>query len=205
VRLIHLYAWQSHLWNRALVAWMRGLLPVEERVVLECEEGPLIAFAGAPPPAVLQRSTLPLPGERLEGVTDPDALRLFEEVLADEDLEPSRMAVDVPGFRLKSEERALLVRPAHLRVRPPEPDNLNPGALAVRVRFELPRGGYATLIVKRLFAEAVGEGREREDLRRGSQARTGERPRRAGGPGRPPWRSGGRGGHGGPHEDRSEP
>jgi tRNA(Glu) U13 pseudouridine synthase TruD len=75
------------------------------------------------------------------------------------------MAVAVPGFHLKGEERALIVRPAHLRVRPPEPDGLNRGFSAVRVRFELPRGSYATLIVKRLFAEAVGEGRARDEAR----------------------------------------
>lgn len=165
LRTIHLFAWQSHLWNRALAEWMRALYPVAERVVLEGEEGPLLDYPGAPPPALVAKQTLRLPGERLEDVTEPEERRLFEHVLGEEGLTREQMAVSVKGFHLKGEDRALFVVPAHLRVRPPEPDTLQPGLWAVRVRFELPRGSYATLIVKRLFAGPLGA---REDEQRGS-------------------------------------
>ncbi len=166
VKLIHLFAWQSHLWNRALAEWLRELCPVEERVVLPGEEGTLLAFREAPPPALLAKPTLRLPGERLEDITDPLERRLYEKILAEEGLAPEQMAVaGVKGFHMKGEEREIFVRPEHLRVRPPEPDVMNRGFSAVRVRFELPRGSYATWVVKRLFAEAVGERREREEAR----------------------------------------
>jgi tRNA pseudouridine13 synthase len=195
LKVIHLFAWQSHLWNRALVEWMRDLVPVDERVVIDSEEGTLLAYPAAPPPALLSRPTLNLPGERLADVLDPFERGLYERVLAEDGLAPERMAVaGVRGFHLKGEPRAVIVRPEHLRVRPPEPDNLNPGFSAVRVRFELPRGSYATLVVKRLFAEALGERREREEARR---ERTGDEPRRFDGPPRPgPYRSGPPGSHG---------
>ena len=164
VKLIHLFAWQSHLWNRAAVEWLRALLPVEERVVLPCEDGTLLAFRDAPPPELAAKRTLWLPGERLADVVDPHERELYERVLAAEGLAPQQMAVDgVGGFHLKGEERELFVVPAHLRVRPPGEDVLNRGYSAVRVRFELPRGSYATLIVKRLFAGALGERRERSE------------------------------------------
>src|SRR5688572_21310804 len=175
LKLIHLFAWQSHLWNRALAEWMRAEVPVDERVLMECEEGPLIACRAAPPAALLAKATLRLPGERLADVDDPRERALYEKVLAEEELAPERMAAAVPGFHLKGEERELFLRPAHLRVRPPEEDNLNPGSGAVRVRFELPRGGYATLVVKRLFAESVGEHREREAIRAERQDTRAER------------------------------
>src|SRR5262249_13054537 len=109
---------------------------------------------------------LRMPGERLADVEDPHARGLYERVLAEEGLAPERMAVEhLAGFRLKGEDRPLIVQPAHLRVRPPEEDALNRGAAAVRVRVALPRGSYATLIVKRLFAGAVGEGREQREAR----------------------------------------
>jgi tRNA pseudouridine13 synthase len=162
LKVIHLYAWQSHLWNRALVAWLRAELPPDAHVPIDCEEGPLVAWPAAPPPALLVRGSLRLPGERLEDVSDPGERALFERVLAEEGLPPAQMQAAVPGFHLKGEERELVLRPAHLRVRPNEPDNLNPGTMAVRVRFELPRGGYATMVVKRLFAEALGQRGERE-------------------------------------------
>lgn len=191
LKLIHLFAWQSHLWNRALAAWVRELYPVEQRVVMEGEDGTLLAYPEAPPPPFLAQRFLRMPGERLEDVSDPHARALYEAILADERLRPEQMAVDVKGFHLKGEDRELLVRPAHLRVRPPELDNLNPGFSAVRVRFELPRGSYATLIVKRLFAEPVGERREREEAKRAGRAPAPDReplrpPAGGGGRGRPP-------------------
>ncbi|MSR62752.1 MAG: tRNA pseudouridine(13) synthase TruD [Planctomycetes bacterium] len=166
LKVIHLFAWQSHLWNRALVEWLRELLPVEQRVVIEGDEGTLLAYPEAPPAALLAQPTQRLPGEQLADVTEPAQRARFERVLAEEKLAPEQMAVAIPGFHLKGEERELILRPAHLRVRPPEPDALNPGLDAVRVRFELPRGSYATLVVKRLFAESVGEHKEREEARR---------------------------------------
>jgi len=167
VKLIHLYAWQSHLWNRAVVEYLRKLLPVEERVVIDGgEEGVLLAYRAEPPAALRARRTFPLPGERLEGIEEPEILALFEQVLASEGLQREHMAVTgIPGFALKSEARELFVHPQHLRVRPPEEDNLNPGCAAVRVRFELPRGAYASWVTKRLLYESVGERRERRDSR----------------------------------------
>jgi tRNA pseudouridine13 synthase len=157
VKLIHLYAWQSHLWNRAVVAFVREPLPLEERVVFECTEGPLVSHRLAPPPALAAKPTFRLPGERLEDVP-ADERPFLEEALAAEGLVADQMRIEsVRGFQLKGEDRALILRPAHLRVRPPELDNLNPGSSLVRIRFELSRGSYATLVVKRLFARSVGE------------------------------------------------
>jgi len=167
LKLIHLYAWQSHLWNRALVELVRGLLPPEECVPLPSEEGVLLAYRRAPPAALLARATFPLPGERLDDVRDPELRRLFEVVLEQEGLRAEQMsAAGVSGFALKGEERELFLRPGHLRVRPPEPDTLNPNLWAVRVRFELPRGSYATLVVKRLFERAPAAAVERQDASR---------------------------------------
>jgi tRNA pseudouridine13 synthase len=157
LRLIHLYAYQSHLWNRAVADWVRKRVPWRERVVLESEEGPLTTHAGAPPPGLAQAS-FRLPGEGLEDVVDEEQRELLADVLARERLVPDQFRIEgVSGFALKGEDRALLLVPRHLRVRPAEPDPLNRGRRFVRVRFELPRGAYATLVVKRLFARALGE------------------------------------------------
>jgi tRNA pseudouridine13 synthase len=163
VKLIHLFAWQSHLWNRAVTELVRAGLPVEQRVVLECVDGTLLAHDGLPPASMAGRASFPLPGERLDGVGEADRAA-FAGALASEGLAPEQMAAPgVRGFALKAEERELFLHPAHLRVRPAEPDVLNPGRGAVRVRFELPRGSYATLVVKRLLAGPVVLGRERSD------------------------------------------
>jgi len=197
VKVIHLYAWQSHLWNRAVTELVRAGLPAEERVVLDGVEGTLLAHDGAPPPNLAARTSFPLPGERLEGVARAEDRSAFEAVLASEGLTPDQMVVGgVRGFALKAEERELFLRPAHVRVRPAEPDPLNPGRGAVRVRFELPRGAYATLVVKRLFAGPLVLG-QRSDVREPEPLRPVEERRDPRGPSRPYH-------HRGPRDERRE-
>jgi tRNA pseudouridine13 synthase len=171
LRLIHLFAWQSHVWNRAVCDYLTARIPLTERITLEGVEGPLVHPKR---PLVLDASlhgTFPLPGARLEGVVHPDQRACLEDVLARERMVADDFKIEgVPGFQLKGEERALMVVPAHLRVRPAEPDRMNRGEACVRVRFELQRGAYATQVVRRLFSapdapagriEGGGEGRER--------------------------------------------
>ena len=178
LRLIHLYAFQSHLWNRAVTELVRELAPIEERIVVRGQEGPLV-FASGPlalPP------TVALPGERLEGV-DERIRGHFEDALAALRLVPAELAVEgVPGFALKAEERATLVHPRHLRVRPAEPDEENRGLRKVRVRFELPRGAYATLLVRRLLSRALGEREGAADEAPSTTARGGRGRREGHGP-----------------------
>jgi len=199
IRLIHLYAYQSHIWNRAAALAVRESVSKEERVLLPSDEGALPSYAGEAPGALLARTTLRLPGAGLEDCGEDR--ELFEKVLAAEDMRPEDFRVEgVSGFALKGEDRPLIVTPGHLRVRPAEEDRLNHGMRMVRLRFELGRGSYATLVVKRLF-ESLETEREQErddDPRRGFhgsgdrggfRGRQDDRGDRGG--------QGGRGGHGG--------
>jgi tRNA pseudouridine13 synthase len=106
-----------------------------------------------------------LPGARLEGVANDEQRALYERVLRRLGIEVDDLAIEgVSGFVLKSEPRALTLRPRELRVRPAEPDPLHRGRKLVRLSFELPRGAYATLVVRRLFASP-----ERRSPARGGQ------------------------------------
>ena len=174
LKLIHLYAWQSHLWNRAVCDLVRTSVPAGQRVPLECEEGTLVAYAEAPSEALSKRPSFPLPGAGLDDMPRGQDRDLLEEALAQEGLVADQMRIEgIGGFHLKGEERPLLVRPQHLRVRPSTPDDVVRGLHSVRVRFELPRGSYATLLVKRLFARSLDE-RAKENE---SRSHGGDHPR----------------------------
>ena len=169
-RLIHLYAFQSHLWNRAVARWVEQTLPASERMRARSPEGRLEFPTGAIPIPPQWGESFPLVGARLEGVVDAVQRELYEFVLARLEVSPAELAIEgIPGFALKSEERALVLRPRNLRVRPAEPDPLNAGMKLVRLSFDLPRGAYATLVVRRLFAGAserrAPEGRARHPRR----------------------------------------
>lgn len=156
IRLIHMYAWQSHLFNRALAARMRAVVPVAQRAVLPCIEGALVCPAGDWPKEL--ESTLALPGAGLTEVSGAAEFDLFRDLLAEEGISPGQHRIEgIEGFGLKAERRELRVIPRHLRVRPPEPDRESRGLSMVGLRFELPRGAYASLVVKRLVATATDE------------------------------------------------
>ena len=151
IRLIHLYAWQSHLWNRALALQVDKSVQPGRRFTLRTKEGKQIFPMEALPLDPAWQGCLPLPGAQLDGVELDDQRALFETVLREEGLQSQKLQIQgVPGFALKSEPREALVFPQELRVRPAEPDPANRGKKLVRISFQLPRGSYATLVVRRL-------------------------------------------------------
>lgn len=228
LRLIHLYAYQSHVWNRAVCELLRTVVPAERRLTLESLEGSLITFDGAAPAAIVEREVFRLPGDGLEDVEDQASLSLLEDELARQRMVPDEFRIQgIAGFQLKGEDRPLRVIPRHLRVRPAEEDPINPRARMIKVRFELPRGCYATLVVKRLLAGVTdrsesgradyrGSQRDpRRDSKRGSHGNSGrdsrhgnQRASRSGGASGDQRRSSGEdagrsgGGRGGSREDR---
>ncbi len=171
VRLIHLFAYQSHLWNRVVAEALEKLVPPNARFNVHTREGRLVFPKYEVPLAPPSGALVPLPGAGLEGVTDPGQRALFTRVLERDGLTPEQFRVDgVPGFQLKWEERPLVVRPQNLRMRPAEPDPDNSGRRLVRLRFELPRGTYATLVVRRLVGPASPERRPLPNLPHRSSA-----------------------------------
>lgn len=200
LRLIHLYAWQSHLWNRAVSRYVASVTPARERTFVEMLEGPLAFARGELAADPDFENAFRLPGARLEDVRHERQRELFVDVLREEGLAPEEFRIEgVGGFQLKGEDRALVVRPRRLRMHADAKDGER-----VTLAFELPRGAYATLLVARLAGRAVeptgtphddderpgrrGRGaRERDDHderapERDDRRGGGDRPRPRGGP-----------------------
>jgi tRNA pseudouridine13 synthase len=176
LRLIHLYAWQSHLWNRAVARYVEEITPPRDRISLPSPEGRLFFARGRMEIDPAMRDSFRLPGPQLSDVEHPRQRELLAEALAREGLRPEDFRIEgVPGFQLKGEDRALTVRPRDLEL------SISPRGL--RLTFALPRGAYALLVVQRILAE-TGATRSAP----GSRAeRRPPRPRPAGargGPGR---------------------
>lgn len=174
VRLIHLYAFQSHLWNRALALHLETFCGERDYFTVRSREGKLIFPKEQIPLPEWWGGDLPLPGEVLAGVEASDQGELFAEILHRIGITPEDLAiVDVPGFQLKPEPRPAVVVPRELRVRPAEPDPDNPGRHLVRFAFQLPRGSYATLVVRRLVGPSNSSSHPRLGRRRGRGSRRG--------------------------------
>ncbi len=156
LRGLYLSAYQSHLWNRMLALWLRGHVPPEQLlpVGLRLGEVPLVRGLDPERRSELERLWLPLPSARLKlDAADPRAA-VIDAVLAEEGL--GLKDLQVRGVRemfFSKGERAALCRPTGLKGETAD-DERHAGRLKLTLSFDLPRGCYATLVVKRVTTVA---------------------------------------------------
>jgi tRNA pseudouridine13 synthase len=152
LRGLYLSAYQSHLWNRLLARWLHEHCRPEQLLAVPLRLGGFPMYRGLDDSQrqELGQLLLPLPSARTHLEPDDPRAGLVQAVLAEEELELRQL--QVKGIRelfFSKGERAALCLPEGLRGEA-GPDDLNPGRQRLLLEFELPRGCYATLIVKRL-------------------------------------------------------
>jgi tRNA pseudouridine13 synthase len=152
LRGLYLSAYQSHLWNRMLARWLQQHCRAEQLRPLHLRLGDVPVHEGLDPQQQNQLAALalPLPSARWKPEpTDPHVERM-REVLTEEGLERSQL--EVPGSRtlfFSRGERPALCLPRGVGAQQ-ETDERHRGRQRLEVRFDLPRGAYATLVVKRI-------------------------------------------------------
>ncbi len=149
-----LNAYQSFLFNEVLGRWIAGLAAERGFAVRESAYGHgVFVFPERLPPGLSERLAgvqLPVPGYD-SPLPDPRVRALVEEVLAKEGIRLADLRVrQMRRLSAHGVERAAFARPEGLAVSDPEEDELYPGKLRLRLDFFLPRGSYATLLVRRL-------------------------------------------------------
>jgi tRNA pseudouridine13 synthase len=152
LRGLHLSAFQSHLWNRMLARWLQLHLRPEQLLEINLRLGPTPMYRQLEPSqrAGLAALCLPLPTARGQVDTADPSIVLMQAVLEEEGL--TRDQLQVKGLReafFSRGHRAALCLPADLRYEAAA-DELNARQGKLLLAFELPRGSYATLIVKRV-------------------------------------------------------
>jgi tRNA pseudouridine13 synthase len=152
LRSLYLSAYQSHLWNRMLAHWLREHLPASQLVDIPLRLGsvPMPRFLTDEQREELSRLQLPLHSARVRlEETDPRRL-YFDRVLAEEQL--TMQQLQLKGLRelfFSKGERAVQCLPSQLEGAVAG-DEMHPARRKMTLSFELPRGSYATLIVKRI-------------------------------------------------------
>jgi len=149
---LYLSAWQSHLWNRILSRWLTDHVPAEQLIRVRLKTGEVVMPRAVPESvrAAWDTLTLPLPSARLK--LDPEApwAGVVTAVMAEEGIALEQMRIkgmQKPYF--SKGDRAAKVSVENLTWEA-EDDELNRGRRKLVLRFELSRGSYATMIVKRL-------------------------------------------------------
>jgi tRNA pseudouridine13 synthase len=152
LRGLYLSAYQSHLWNNMLARWLRGQLRPEQLipVTLRLGEMPMHRRLDDDQRALLAGLELPLPTARGTLEHDESAAALMNTVLAEEGL--TREQLKVRGLRqvfFSRGNRAALFVTSQLEFEAGD-DERNQGMRKLQLACTLPRGCYATLLVKRI-------------------------------------------------------
>jgi tRNA pseudouridine13 synthase len=153
---LYLSAWQSHLWNRMLARWLSDHVPADRLIPIRLKTGDVVMPRSMPEALRSEWASLslPLPSARLK--FDPDApwANIVSAVMAEEGIPLDQMRIrgmQRPYF--SKGERLARVPVAELTWSASD-DELNRGRRKLDLRFELPRGCYATMLVKRLTVVA---------------------------------------------------
>ena len=152
LRGLYLAAWQSHLWNKMLAKWLRDRVAPGQLLAMRSRMGDLPIPRSIPPESLNEwrELELPLPSARLKIEPGVPWATLVEEVMDEEGVPLDQMklkALRKPFF--SKGDRAAAVIPQGLKAESSK-DDLNTGKLKMVLRFDLPRGSYATMIVKRV-------------------------------------------------------
>jgi tRNA pseudouridine13 synthase len=150
LRGLYLSAYQSNLWNRVLARWLSDRARPEQLRMVKLRLGPVPFHRDLEAGTLeeLKVLSLPLPSSRWKPELDDPRLPVVEAVLAEEGLTLRDM--QVRGLRdlfFSRGERAALCMPAGLTGEWAD-DERHRGKLRLTLCFDLPRGSYATLIVK---------------------------------------------------------
>jgi len=151
LRGLYLSAYQSHLWNRMLAQWLRLHVPAEGLVDVPLRLGsyPMHRALAEDQLGELAALQLPLPSARMQLEAADPRRPLIDAVLAEEGLTVEQMRLKGMQMFFSRGERAALCMPADLKWESAA-DEKQRGRRKLLLSFELPRGCYATLIVKRI-------------------------------------------------------
>jgi tRNA pseudouridine13 synthase len=146
LRSLYLAAFQSAIWNDILAEWLREHLPPECLKTLTVGHQSLLTW-GEIPPSLAARTdglALPLPSARLHLEPGP-LLDLYERAISRHGLALRELRVKYPrdSFFSKGDRTAVVV-PRDLGVTFAE-------SATATLDFILPRGAYATMVVKSLL------------------------------------------------------
>jgi len=148
LRILYLSAYQSWLWNRTLAAILRKL-PEPYEVEYAAGRHVFYRSLSASDHDRLAELAIPLltPSQKFEGeIAEIVASLLHEEQIEQRQFRLKKLAKTFFGKGL----RDALIAPAGLKSSSGD-DELNPGRRRLTLGFELPKGAYATVLLKRLL------------------------------------------------------
>ncbi|MBI3463053.1 MAG: tRNA pseudouridine(13) synthase TruD [Planctomycetes bacterium] len=151
LRSLYLAAFQSFLWNRLLAAFLRQECRPQQLfdVPLRIGSVPFFRPLDDAQRESLRTRLLPLPSARMRLEEGPTK-QLVEQVLGELGLQQRQLRVKYPRDSFFSKGNRAAIFPVTALDHRDEADDLYARRRKLMLRFDLPRGSYATILVKRL-------------------------------------------------------
>jgi tRNA pseudouridine13 synthase len=147
---MYVTAYQSYLWNNILARWININFTQSEIFLIKLKLGlyPGVRFASVANIKIMEESFIPLPSSRLKMTENDPFFKIINEVMAVEGLTLEEMKISGTRklFFSKGERKAFYF-PVNINHEVLD-DQFNRGKKAVRIGFDLPKGAYATLLIK---------------------------------------------------------
>ena len=147
---MYVTAYQSHLWNNILAEWINFNFIGQELYLIKLKLGfyPVVRSASLSNIKIMEEAFIPLPSSRLKMQENDPFFNIINGVMCREGLTLDEMKISGSRnlFFSKGERKAFYF-PKNISYEVFD-DQLNRGKKAVRIGFELPKGAYATLLIK---------------------------------------------------------
>lgn len=159
LRLLRLYlnAYQSYLWNETLAQYLR-----KANIALKEVTYSVGVFAFPDEKEIKKRNfqelKIPLIGFDYQSKKNPETQEIIEALMKTEQISPNDFILkQIPQLTLEGEMRKAFEEVKGLSLGEAEDDELHPGKKKVKVSFTLPKGSYATMVVRGMMAESGGK------------------------------------------------
>lgn len=151
---LYLSAWQSHLWNRMVSRALETRLPASQLTTLKLKTADVVTPKRIPAEQLefWEKSILPLVSARLKPQEGAWWTEVVDTIMKEEGVELAKMKIrgaDKPFF--SRGERSISLRPSNVTWAIAD-DERHRNRQKMKLEFELPRGAYATMVVKFLHS-----------------------------------------------------
>lgn len=150
MRLLRMYvnAYQSYLWNKTVALYLQKKGKVLKK--LNYSGGELIFVSNS---EQFKDLKIPLIGFGHEDSEDAEIQEIIDEIMDEERLSYTDFVIkQIPQLTLEGELRKVVVPVHDLEIGRKAADELNEGKKKVKVTFTLPKGSYATMVMKKIIS-----------------------------------------------------
>ena len=148
IRQLRMYvnAYQSYLWNKTVAGYLEKKGKILKKVPYSVGE-----FVFFSEPKQFKDLKIPLIGFGHDDFENKEVQTIIDEIMREEELSYADFIIkQIPELTLEGGLRNVFVEVKDLKIGKRIKDELNRGKKKVKVSFSLPKGSYATMVIRRI-------------------------------------------------------